>query len=117
MAMKGTLATFDINLLKQVTVDERRSVRNFLREKNPDMSNPSLEDIQELFADCMIPDEDMVVVDNGVMILPEILERINWFIEDIQKQPKNYESINVQRLKSTVEGIPEPLNRNMAEIK
>ncbi|MFC1753878.1 hypothetical protein ACFL96_10905 [Thermoproteota archaeon] len=117
MAIKGTLATFDIGLLKQVTVDERRSVRNFLREKNPDLSTPSLEALQKTFSDCMISEEEMIVIENGLTILPEVLERVKWFIEDIQKDPKNYESINVHRLKSTIEEIPKHLQKNVDELR
>jgi len=117
MAIKGTLATFSVVKLKDSTVDERRTVRNFLKQKTNDISCPSLELLQEIFKDCMTTDEELLLSEKAEDVLGPTLEGINWLMDDVKANPANYEAINIHRLKSTIEEIPPALEKNLAEMK
>jgi hypothetical protein len=65
----------------------------------------------------MIAEEELLITETGQGILPDVTDGICWFINDVTSNPKNYESINVHRLKATVEELPGPLKLNIGELK
>ncbi|MFQ5474625.1 MAG: hypothetical protein ACE5DM_02195 [Candidatus Nanoarchaeia archaeon] len=115
MVMKGTLATFTLGKVKDITLDERRNVRTFLKKKG-DVSEPSLEVVQEALADCMITDEELAKARSAVQLISQLMPKIDLLFNDVQSDPRKYEAINVTRLKSTIEELPRALGNNLPVI-
>ena len=117
MAIKGTLATFHVAKLGDTTVDDRRAVRNFLRENAGDMTMPPVEVLQKVFSDCMIDPSELLRAQRGLDLLDDLNGGVEWIMQDMARDKENYEAINVTRLKSTIDEMPESLLHNVAELK
>lgn len=115
MVMKGSLAAFKFSLLKDITVDERRNVREGMKRFLLDGGRIQDFIVQSLY-DFLVKDSDLSDLEEGKKVLSEFPDKLSWFVKDMGHSDL-YEAINLQRLNKTLAGMPKPYASNLDEIR
>lgn len=115
MVMKGSLAAFKFSLLKDLTVDERRNVREGMKRFLLDGGRIHDFIVQSVY-DFLIKDGDIVELEEGKKVLAEFPDKLSWFVKDMDRSDL-YEPINIQRLNKTIAGIPNAYSSNLDELR